>query len=256
MLDYSLLSEQVESWARAVGQIQKDNLGRADLKVATKSSHIDLVTEIDKSSEAFLLEKLRQYYPEHNVLTEETGTIMTGSDYRWIIDPLDGTTNYAQGLPIFAVSIALQFQGVTQIGVVFAPVLEQMFTAIKGQGAYLNGQPLKVSDKTELSQAVLATGFPYDRITHSENNVEYFAHFVPRVRGLRRMGSAAYDLANTAAGTLDGYWELNLSPWDVAAGALLVAEAGGQVVYLTEKRGVSLVAGNRIICEEILKVIR
>jgi myo-inositol-1(or 4)-monophosphatase len=252
ILDLDQILDQTCSLARSVGEIQKANLSGRNLGIATKSSGVDLVTEVDHYSEQYLITALRHTYPQHAILSEEQGQQIGHSEYLWIIDPLDGTTNYAQGLPIFSISIALQYRGQTVMGVVYAPVVDQIFTAIRGKGAFLNGKPIAVSKKTELGQCVLATGFPYDRATHPDNNVNYFAHFTPRVRGIRRMGSAAYDLANVASGALDGYWELNLSIWDVAAGALLVEEAGGKVVYLPKKRGVSLVAGNPAMCERIL----
>ena len=238
--------------ARTVGEIQKANLSRKNLGVGTKSSGIDRVTEIDHYSEQYLSTAIRHAYPQHAILSEEQPLQIGASEYLWVIDPLDGTTNYSQGLPIFSISIALQFQGETIMGVVYAPLLEQMFTAIRGRGAMLNDKSINVGLKTDLGQCVLATGFPYDRATHADNNLNYFARLTPRVRGILRMGSAAYDLCNVALGSLDGYWELNLSKWDVAAGALLVEEAGGRVVYLPHHRGVSLVAGNSAICECIL----
>lgn len=244
--------EMTCSLARTVGEIQKANLRSKNLGVGTKSSGIDLVTEVDHYSEQYLITAIRHAYPQHAILSEEQPRQIGSSEYLWVIDPLDGTTNYAQGLPIFSISIALQYRGETIMGVVYVPLLEQMFTAARGEGAFMNGMPITVGRKTELGQSVLATGFPYDHATHADNNLNYFVHFSPRTRGIRRMGSAAFDLCNVALGTLDGYWELNLSVWDVAAGALLVEEAGGRVVYLPRHRGVSLVAGNSAICELLL----
>lgn len=252
ILDLDQILDQTCGLARTVGEIQKANLRRKNLGLVTKSSVVDLVTEVDHYSEQYLITALHHAYPDHAILSEEQGQQIGYSEYLWVIDPLDGTTNYSQGLPIFSISIALQYRGQTIMGVVYAPIMDQMFTAIQGKGAFLNGKPIAVAQKTELGQCVLATGFPYDRATHPDNNLNYFAHFAPRVRGIRRMGSAAYDLCNVALGALDGYWELNLSIWDVAAGALLVEEAGGKVAYLPKKRGVSLVAGNPAICEQIL----
>jgi len=252
MQDLEDILNIAKNWVIEIGQIQVNSLGSADLGIATKSSAIDLVTEVDRKSEAILINRIRENFPEHNILSEEAGLKDQSSRYCWVIDPLDGTTNYAQGLPIFAVSIALQYQNKTLLGLVYAPVLKQMFWAVKGQGAFLNGERLAVGPKSELLESVLATGFPYDRAVHPDNNVNYFSYLLTKVRAIRCMGSAAYDLANVAAGNLDGYWELNLSPWDVAAGALLVEEAGGRVIYLTEKRGVSLVAGNAAICTRLL----
>lgn len=248
MLDLEKVMEFVKELVLEVGRMQKDRLGEKGLKIHSKTSGNDLVTEVDELSEKMLLKGIGDAFPEHGFLSEERGASNREAPYLWVIDPLDGTTNYTQGIPIFAVSVALQHQGETILGVIYEPVLEEMFTAIKGRGAYLNGNELRVSAKTELSKCVLATGFPYDKATHKENNADYFSHFVPRVRGLRRLGAAAYDLACVSAGRLDGFWELNLAPWDVAAGILLVKEGGGKVEFL-QKRGVSLVAGNEIICK-------
>jgi myo-inositol-1(or 4)-monophosphatase len=256
MPDLNLVLEQVKEWSVEVGKIQKQYFKKQGLKFFTKSTAVDFVTEVDQLSEEYLLRAIAENYPEHGVLAEESGKGSRESDYLWVIDPLDGTTNYLQGIPIFAVSIALQYKGDSVLGVVYLPMLELMFEGLRGQGAYLNGERITVSNKKSLDHSILATGFPYDRAINSDNNANYCAHLVPRVRGLRRMGSAAYDLANVAAGILDGYWELNLSPWDVAAGALILEEAGGRIIYLNEKRGVSLIAGNPVICAEILKEIR
>lgn len=256
MLNFEAVLKNVKNWALEVGELQKRNFRTQGLVYTTKSTAADFVTEVDQLSEQYLIRKIKENYPEHGILAEESGKQDSESDYLWVIDPLDGTTNYLQGIPIFSISIALQLRGVTVLGLVYLPMLDLTFQAVKGQYATLNGEKITVAQKDKLNQSVLATGFPYDRAINKDNNSNYTAHLIPRVRGLRRMGSAAYDLANVAAGILDGYWELNLSPWDVAAGILLVEEAGGEVVYLREKRGVSLVAGNSLICTQILKEIQ
>lgn len=246
----------VKEWVRDVGRIQIQNLSKENMLIRTKSSEIDLVTEIDEISEDYLIQAIKSKYPDHNILSEEAGKqIEKDSAYLWIIDPLDGTTNYAQGLPIFAISVALQYQNQTVLGVVYVPMLNLMFEAIRGKKAYLNGRQITVGVKHNLKECVLSTGFPYDQACTHDNNTNYFSYFVPKVRGLRRLGSAAYDLANTAAGILDGYWELNLGIWDVAAGILLVEEAGGKVIMLESKRGVSLIAGNSSLADTIHQAI-
>jgi len=250
-----VLNRVVEVAVR-VGEMQKKNLGREDLKVDTKSTGIDLVTEIDKASDKEIVEFISTNFPEHGILAEESGMSGGTSDYRWVVDPLDGTTNYAQGLPIFAVSIALQYKEETVLGVVYMPVLGQLFTAVKGQGAYLNGVRLKVSDKTRLIDGVLATGFPYDIVATPLNNINYFSYMVLITRAVRRMGAAAYDLACVAAGKFDGFWEMNLSPWDVAAAVLLVEEAGGKVIHFRKDRRISLIAANPVLAEKIHAVIK
>ncbi len=252
MLNLDIALEKVKTWAREVGEIQRENFKKESLEINTKSTSVDLVTEVDELSEKHILAAIKENYPLHGILSEESGKADIESDYLWVVDPLDGTTNYAQGLPIFAISIALQYKGETVLGVVYSPIVDQMFESLKDKGSYLNGEKIHVGNKKDLDRCVLATGFPYDRAVNSDNNANYAAHFVPKVRGIRRMGAAAFDLASVAAGVLDGYWELNLSPWDMAAGELIIEEAGGKVVMLKEKRGISLIAGNEIICDKIL----
>lgn len=251
MLNLQEVRDKVVGLVTEVGKFQIMNLGKENLHIDTKSTGIDLVTEVDKKSEAAIVDFIRRNYPGHDILAEESGLSDNQAAYRWIVDPLDGTTNYAQGLPIFAVSIALQYKGETVLGVVYAPVIGQLFTAIKGQGAYLNGAKLRVAEKSKLVECVLGTGFPYDIATHPDNNVEYFAGLIEQVRGIRRMGAAAYDLACVAAGKLDGFWEMKLAIWDVAAAVLMVEEAGGKVIFFRDDRGVSLIAGNPSICRQI-----
>lgn len=248
--------ESIQELARQVGGMQKENLGRRDLVINQKSSNIDMVTEIDKRSETMIVDFLRREYPDHAILAEESGASGQESEYRWVIDPLDGTTNYAQGLPIFAISIALEHRGDPLLGVVYAPVTGEMFSAIRGQGAYCNGKRLQVGQKTELAECVLATGFPYDIATHPVNNVDYFVSMATKTRAVRRMGAAAYDLAGVASGVFDGFWELCLSPWDVAASVLFVREAGGIVVPFRSDRKISIVAGNETISAQIMSALR
>ncbi|MBS4538725.1 inositol monophosphatase [Clostridium sp. D2Q-11] len=256
MIDLNKAIEEVKRWALEAGKIQRDNYEKEDLKISTKSSDVDLVTEIDELSEKLILSAIKENYPDHGILSEESEYHETNSDYLWIIDPLDGTSNYAQGLPIFAVSIALEFRGEVVLGVVYEPILNEMFSTIKGKGAYLNNKKIKIGSKNKLRQSLLATGFPYDRDTNPDNNLNYFNKIIPKVRGIRRMGAAAYDLANVACGRVDGYWELNLKPWDVAAGALMIKESGGEVAEISNKRDVSIVAGNKEICDLIMKEIK
>lgn len=243
-MNFEKLSGNLESWARGAGAILRQWSERSDLEISSKSTSIDLVTSADRASESYLLERINSTYPDHDILSEESGSAGLASEWRWVIDPLDGTVNFAHAIPVYAVSIALQHQGSTVAGVVYNPVTDQLFRAVKGFGAYLNRQPIQVSAKQRLQDCVLATGFPYDRAENPDNNAAPFAAMVPRVRGLRRLGSAAYDLANVAAGRLDGYWELGLSSWDVAAGTLLVEEAGGSVLEWPGHRGVSIIAAN------------
>lgn len=239
-------------WAKEAGRIQLEAFRTANLGIETKSSMHDVVTRVDKECEAYLINKIATHYPDHGVLGEETGAHAAGADWIWVIDPLDGTNNYSQGLPVFCVSIGLQFRGVTQLGVVYAPYIDELYTAIREKGAFLNHQPIHISAKEELDQCVLATGFPYDKDVNPDNNTDNVSRLIPQIRGLRRMGAAAYDLCCVAAGFLDGYWEFNLQPWDVCAGNLIVEEAGGVILPFRKDRGIAQIAGNKTIVDKIL----
>ena len=250
-IDLSVVLGQLILLVQNVGRLQTENLGRVNLVVDAKSTLIDLVTEIDKKSEAIILAFIRERFPDHGILAEESGQSAGEADYFWTVDPLDGTTNYAQGLPIFSISIALSYRGQTVLGIVYAPVLNELYYAIRGQGAFLNDKPIRVSEKKRLIDCVLATGFPYDVASHPANNIRSFGSLLPKTRAIRRFGSAAYDLAGVACGRFDGYWELNLSPWDAAAGILLVEEAGGIVLPFRTDRKISIIAGNRCLVGQI-----
>lgn len=216
-----------EAAARAAGTILRNKLG-SDLRVSYKGA-VDLVTDADRAAEEAIVKLVREAFPEHDVLAEEQDYGRRESAWRWIIDPLDGTTNFAHGFPWFAVSIALEEQGEVVCGVVYHPCTDEMFSAVRGQGALLNQRPLRVSAVDKLEQALLTTGFPYDRKSSDINNYDHFIHFQQAAQACRRPGVASLDLASVAAGRFDGYWEMKLKPWDVAAGLLLVLEAGGRV---------------------------
>jgi myo-inositol-1(or 4)-monophosphatase len=215
------------SAARAAGELQRQRLW-LEHDIAFKGES-DLVTEVDRGCEELIVGVIREKYPDHDILAEENVYTPRNSSHRWVIDPLDGTTNYAHGFPWFAVSIALEIDGLVQVGVVFHMMMNELFTAIRGAGAFLNGEPIHVSARAPLKSALLATGFPYDKTQDNENNFVNFEKFQMEARAVRRAGSAALDLAYVAAGRFDGYWECKLKPWDVAAGTLLVEEAGGRV---------------------------
>ena len=227
--DAGYLSVAIDT-ARAAGALLLEHFGR-ELEVATKSSAIDLVTSADRAAEALILARLHARFPEHGVLAEESGRARQGA-WQWIVDPLDGTTNFAHRFPHFSVSIGL-FDGQTGlVGVVHDPVRQETFFARRGQGAWLrrpnhDDRRLQVTDTEQLSHSLLATGFGYDR--PRGGNVEEFGRVVRQVRGVRRVGSAALDLAYVASGRVDGFWEYCLQPWDWGAGVLLVREAGGEV---------------------------
>lgn len=252
---------EVLEWAVALakeaGRIQLSYFRGNNLNIRTKSAVSDVVTRADQESEEYILEQIRLKFPEHSILGEETGMhVAPDADYCWVVDPLDGTNNYSQGLPVFVVSIGLQYKGKTILGVVYAPYLNELYTAVKGGGAFFNGRRIAVSPKSELNVSVLGTGFPYDKDTHPENNISNLAAILPRLRGMRRMGSAAYDLCCVAAGFLDGFWELNLNLWDVCAGILIVEEAGGTVTHFRDDRKVSIVAANEQLTRKIKEIIR
>lgn len=248
--------------AKAAGGIQLAYFRGDRLSIETKSNVYDVVTRADRESEELIAGMIAERYPDHAILGEEGGCRgNAASDWRWVVDPLDGTTNYSQGLPVFTVSIALQHRGETVVGVVYAPYLDELYTATLGGGARAGRMegaqhPIRVSEKRVLGEAVLATGFPYDKVTNPDNNADNLARILPRTRGIRRYGSAAYDLCCVAAGFLDGYWELALHVWDVCAGELIVREAGGAVRSLREDRGVSIVAGNETLIGEMLQYVR
>jgi myo-inositol-1(or 4)-monophosphatase len=188
----------------------------------------DLVTEADKRSEQIIIDAIHSRYPDHRILAEEGTSTGGEGDYRWIVDPLDGTTNFAHHYPLYCVSIAVERAGETVVGVVYAPYMDELFVAIRGGGATLNGAPIRVSGVTELMGGLLCTGFPY-RLDGPTNNLTNWGNFVLRTQATRRDGAAALDICYVAAGRFDGFWELNLQPWDMAAGALVVQEAGGTI---------------------------
>ncbi len=246
-----------ERAAREAGALVREGYGQA-LTVDFKGA-IDLVTDYDRRSEALILDHLRAAFPGHALLAEESGPA-AGSDYEWLVDPLDGTTNFAHAFPVFAVSVALAFRRQLVAGVVYDPLRDELFAAEAGQGATLNGGRLKVSATARLDQALLSTGFPYDVRTNPHNNVGEFTRFLLRAQAIRRAGSAALDCAWVAAGRADGYWEYRMKPWDVGAGALVVREAGGRVTtaegddaFLGQP---SIVASNGLIHAAMLEVLR
>lgn len=218
--------------ARKAGAILRDGYSK-EHKVDYKGV-IDLVTEVDHQSEAFLLGEVQRDFPSHHIFSEESGVIHGNNEHVWYIDPLDGTVNYAHQVPIFCVSIAYASKGVLTLGAVYDPMRDEMFLAEREKGATLNGQALRVSFTTDLQKSLLVTGFPYDAWNTKQDNFDNFVKFAKMTQGVRRLGSAALDLCYVAAGRFDGFWELALKPWDVAAGGLVCQEAGA---HITNVRG-------------------
>ncbi len=254
-----LLATAVEAVMRA-GEVQMEHFGQK-FRIDKKGA-IDLVTEIDIEIERGFRAMIAERFPDHDVLGEEFGGESGDRVPRfcWVFDPIDGTTNYAHGLPIFCASLALEIDGEPVVGAIYDPTRRELFTAERGQGAWLNGVPLRVSQAASLIDSLLVTGFHYDVQKDPGEVIEMFAAFISRARAVRRLGSAALDLCYVAAGRFDGFWERKLKPWDVAAGALIVAEAGGQVTAMSGSRygsrEGSVLASNGLIHAEMLETIR
>jgi len=245
--------------AREAGEFLRYSVGKVRT-IETKQGEVrNLVSEIDRGAEEKIIGLIRRHYPAHGVLAEESGMNNPGAEYRWIIDPLDGTTNFLHGLPVFCVTIGIEHRGEIIAGVVYDPNQDILYAAEKGSGAYMNGRRLHVSTTRELINSLLMTGFPYDVAQNPEHVVEHFVSFLMEAGGIRRFGSAALDLCYLAAGILDGFWEVNLHAWDMAAGILMVTEAGGRVsdfdggplsIY-----GKKVVASNGFVHDAMVRVL-
>jgi myo-inositol-1(or 4)-monophosphatase len=252
------LTTAIEAVVRA-GDMMMARVG-SDVQVAKKGI-IDLVTEVDIAIENMFRELVGERFPDHAVLGEEMGgSASPPPGPCWVFDPIDGTTNFAHGLPIFCSSLALEIDGVAQVGAVYDPNRKELFTAERGGGAYLNGRPIHVSGAATLVDAMLVTGFPYDVHARVEEIVGLFGAFVGQARAVRRLGSAAIDLCYVAAGRMDGFWESDLKPWDIAAGALIVGEAGGCLTNMAgdafSSRSSRVLASNTHLHAAMLEVIR
>ena len=245
--------------ARAAGDLLRREL-TGPRRIEFKGSPTNLVTEMDARAEALIVDRLLGEFPDDAVLAEERGVQAGRSERRWIIDPVDGTTNYAHGLPLYCVSIALEVAGRVELGVAYDPSHGELFVAERGAGAFCNDARLSVSSAATLERSLLATGFPYDVRSNPDNNVKEYAGFSMRAQGVRRLGSAVLYLAWVAAGRFDGYWELRLGPWDVAAGGLMVEEAGGRLTALgggpVDLEAPTVVASNGRIHDDMLAVLR
>lgn len=252
LADAAVLAKE---WALSAGKMQKKKLHTESFKVNTKSTKTDLVTEVDLFSEDMIRAKIEKNYPEHNIVGEESDDKDNKSDYTWVIDPLDGTNNYASAYPIYCVSIALKYKSEIVLGVIYIPELDEIYSAIKGKGAYKSGEEIKISNKKKLSSALVSTGFPYDKKDSAMDNLDPFNEILKKIRGVRRSGSAAFDLISIASGRIDAFWEFKLKEWDYAAGKLIVEEAGGEF-YQTEINGAPLaIAGSSELLNKIKSII-
>jgi myo-inositol-1(or 4)-monophosphatase len=250
---------ELKSWATQAGTILRAGVGQ-EHSIQHKGT-VNLVTEMDHQSEDYLVGEIRRRYPEARIVTEESGLLAGRDSHTWYIDPLDGTTNYAHGLPLFCVSLGYAEHDELKLGAVYDPMQDELFSAEQGQGAWLNDAPLHVSGVHELIQSLLVTGFPYDLVDTPHNNLENFTRLTRLSQGVRRLGSAALDLCYVAAGRLDGFWEISLSAWDLAAGALIVREAGGVATSLEGdwnllKPPYSIVAGNPYIYPQLMELLQ
>ncbi len=233
--------DSIPKICKQAGEIVRSHFG--NISEVEHKGVIDLVTIADRRSEEFILKELTKLFPDHSILAEESFDSGNGTDrgsspsgFRWLIDPLDGTTNFAHTYPHFCTSLGLEYDGELIFGVIYAPVADELFTAVRGRGAMMNGTPITVSSVSDVSNSILATGFPYDRRTNPDNNISNFSKMINRVQGIRRGGSAALDLCYLACGRIDGFWELRLKPWDVAAGVVIVEESCGKVTNICGER--------------------
>jgi len=244
--------------AQKAGRMLKENID-VPREIFFKGA-VDLVTNFDNQSQKMIFNHLSMRFPDHNFIAEEGLHEEKGTEFRWIIDPIDGTTNYAHSFPIFSVSIALEKKGEVVIGVVYDPMREELFSSVRGEGAFLNGKKIKVSSVDDIDKSLVATGFPYDVRESNVNNISHFNNFLTRTQAIRRCGSAAMDLCYVACGRLDGFWELKLSPWDVAAGALIVREAGGRISDFQNREfrifGSEVLATNSLIHKHMKDVLQ
>ncbi len=251
--------EKVVTIAREAGEIIREGYGK-NFSIEFKTNDSNLVTEIDKKSEELIINFIKKEFKNHSIVAEESGRYDGSSEYRWVIDPLDGTTNFAHGLPIFSVSIGLQKNGETIIGVVYDVMMDNLYQAEIGSGAFLGGKKLKVSDNDNLSRSFLVTGFPYDLKENTGTILQKFNDLILCSRAVRRLGSAAIDFCYVASGVFEGFWEVSLHPWDLCAGKLLVEEAGGIVTnFKNEPIDVfspQMVASNGKIHDQLLEVLR
>lgn len=248
--------EAAREMGLAAGKVLRGYFRHRDLSIEDKGNAYDIVTEADKASERLIIDYLHSHFPDHAILSEESGDDHRQASCQWVIDPLDGTVNYSAGIATYCVSIGLKVDGKTRMGYVYAPSLDEEFFAIKGKGAFGPNGRLQVKSTSTLERAVVSTGFPYDKATNPDNNFDTVGRVMPLVRGLRRLGSAAMDLCYVAAGWLDAYWELNLKEWDACAGELIALEAGATVTRYRENHGICILAANPVLAKQLLVLVQ
>lgn len=251
--------EDIISISKEAGEIVREGF-KKNLKVEFKSNESDLVTDIDKASEKHITDFIKKKYPSHGILAEESGQIKNSSEYTWVIDPLDGTVNFAHGFPIFSISIGLQKEGKTIAGVVYDVPMDVLYSAESGGGAYANNEKIKVSDNSNIAHSIIVTGFPYNIRENPYNALEKFAALTKASRGMRRLGSAAIDFCYVAKGVFDGFWEVYLNPWDICAGKFIVEEAGGKVTDFESKEiniySKQILASNGMIHNDMVEILK
>ncbi len=251
-LDHVL--KKVKDWVEEVADYQLKEIKQDRFLVESKGTDVDMVTNVDKHSEEMIVNHIKSTFPDHGILGEESGHYNKKSDYIWVIDPIDGTTNFVHGYPMHCISVGLKYRNETVLGLVLAPVVGYEFYAIKGRGAFLNGKKISVTNRDKMGESVIATGFPYSRRTNNMN-LPYFNKIVNEVAGIRRSGSAALDLCMVAAGMLDAYWEFFVNEWDIIAGRLFVEEAGGLVTYVPHEGTMVVVAANKQLHNQLKTII-
>ena len=256
MTDYSSLLLDAVNCAQEAGKIHLSYFRKGNFAIQAKhGNESDIVTSADKAAEQHIINFIHSHYPTHSILSEESGEEVGDAPFQWVIDPLDGTTNFSMGLPEFSVSIGIKHHGTTVVGVVYAPYLGELFHAVKGEGAFLNGERIACGAKQSLDSCVAATGFPVDKDRTPDNNLDNVTRILPHLRGIRRLGSAAVDISYVAAGFLDAYWELNLHEWDVCAGLLIAQEAGAQFHHFRRDRNISVLVASPGVSAQLLPLL-
>lgn len=254
----SKIKKVADELAISAGKILAEGYNK--VRKITYKGRINIVTDIDEKSEKFLVQNIKKNFPAHRIIAEEGGEVKGTAEYCWYIDPLDGTSNYAHNFQFFCVSIGVEYEGKIIYGVVYAPLLNEFFWAEKNKGAYLNDKKISVSKISDINKAMLATGFPYDIKESKENNINYFTAFAKQSQAIRRVGSAALDLCYVACGRFEGFWEIKLSPWDMAAGKIIVEEAGGKVTGFDGKElnlfKEKILSSNKILYNKMLEIIK